>query len=83
MSTPPTLRDKFYGCICGVHIGSAMAAPVEGWPWQRIQADVHTHLREPGQEYKEDIGSGLDAAAAGGFTAVCPMPITADSPSNA
>jgi len=42
--------------------------------------DLHVHLREPGQEYKEDIGSGLDAAAAGGFTAVCPMPNT--SPTN-
>ncbi len=38
--------------------------------------DLHVHFREPGQEYKEDIGSGLDAAAAGGFTAVCPMPNT-------
>ena len=38
--------------------------------------DLHVHLREPGQEYKEDIGSGLDAAAVGGFTAVCPMPNT-------
>ena len=26
-----TLRDKFYGCICGAHIGSAMGAAVEGW----------------------------------------------------
>lgn len=38
--------------------------------------DLHVHLREPGQEYKEDIASGLRAAAAGGFTAVCPMPNT-------
>ena len=38
--------------------------------------DLHVHLREPGQEYKEDIASGLDAAASGGFTAVCPMPNT-------
>ena len=38
--------------------------------------DMHVHLREPGQEYKEDIASGLNAAAAGGFTAVCPMPNT-------
>jgi len=38
--------------------------------------DLHVHLREPGQEYKEDIASGLNAAAAGGFTAVCPMPNT-------
>ncbi len=38
--------------------------------------DVHVHLREPGFEYKEDIASGCEAAAAGGFTAVCPMPNT-------
>jgi len=38
--------------------------------------DVHVHLREPGQEYKETIESGLRAAAAGGFTAVCAMPNT-------
>jgi len=35
--------------------------------------DLHTHLREPGQEYKEDIASGGRAAAAGGFTAVACM----------
>jgi dihydroorotase len=38
--------------------------------------DLHTHLREPGQEYKEDIATGTRAAAAGGFTAVCSMPNT-------
>ncbi len=38
--------------------------------------DLHAHLREPGQEYKEDIRSGLAAAAAGGFTDVCVMPNT-------
>jgi len=38
--------------------------------------DVHVHLREPGQEYKETIESGLKAAARGGFTAVCSMPNT-------
>jgi len=38
--------------------------------------DLHAHFREPGQEYKEDIASGLRAAAAGGFTAVCAMPNT-------
>lgn len=38
--------------------------------------DLHTHLREPGQEYKEDLRSGLAAAAAGGFTDVCAMPNT-------
>jgi dihydroorotase len=35
--------------------------------------DLHTHLREPGQEYKEDIASGGSAAAAGGFSAVACM----------
>ncbi len=38
--------------------------------------DLHVHLREPGQEYKETIETGLRAAAKGGFTAVCPMPNT-------
>jgi len=38
--------------------------------------DMHAHLREPGQEYKEDLRSGLAAAAAGGFTDVCVMPNT-------
>lgn len=38
--------------------------------------DIHVHLREPGQEYKETIASGLKAAAHGGFTAVCSMPNT-------
>jgi dihydroorotase len=38
--------------------------------------DVHTHLREPGQEWKEDIATGSRAAAAGGYTAVVAMPNT-------
>ncbi|MBW2453159.1 MAG: dihydroorotase [Deltaproteobacteria bacterium] len=38
--------------------------------------DLHVHFREPGHEYKEDIASGLAAAAAGGFGHVCPMPNT-------
>jgi dihydroorotase len=39
--------------------------------------DLHVHLREPGQAYKETIASGTAAAAAGGFTSVCTMPNTA------
>jgi dihydroorotase len=39
--------------------------------------DLHTHLREPGQEYKEDIASGGRAAVAGGFTTVACMANTA------
>ena len=38
--------------------------------------DPHVHLREPGQEHKEDIQTGTRAAAAGGFTSVCCMPNT-------
>lgn len=38
--------------------------------------DMHVHLREPGQEDKEDIESGCNAAAAGGFTGVACMPNT-------
>jgi len=38
--------------------------------------DIHTHLREPGREDKETIATGTRAAAAGGFTSVCPIPNT-------
>src|SRR3989454_5730908 len=38
--------------------------------------DMHAHLREPGDEYKETIASGAAAAIAGGFTTVCAMPNT-------
>jgi dihydroorotase len=38
--------------------------------------DLHTHLREPGQEYKETIETGAQAAIAGGWTSVCAMPNT-------
>jgi dihydroorotase len=38
--------------------------------------DMHAHFREPGQEYKEDISTGLRAAAAGGYAHVCAMPNT-------
>ena len=45
--------------------------------------DLHVHLREPGQGYKETIATGTAAAVAGGFTSVCCMPNTSpviDSP---
>jgi len=41
--------------------------------------DLHVHLREPGFEHKETIETGSKAAAAGGFTTVCPMPNTKPS----
>jgi dihydroorotase len=38
--------------------------------------DLHCHLRDPGQEYRETIETGLEAAARGGFTTLCAMPNT-------
>ena len=64
-------------------IGASLAAPADA---QRLAAsglivapgfiDLHTHLREPGQEHKETIASGARAAARGGFTTICAMPNT-------
>jgi dihydroorotase len=62
---------------------AALGPELEGVPEEVIEADglwlapglvdLHTHLREPGQEYKENIASGTRAAAKGGFTTVCCM----------
>ena len=38
--------------------------------------DLHSHLREPGFEYKETVATATAAAAAGGFTTICAMPNT-------
>lgn len=38
--------------------------------------DMHVHLREPGEEHKEDMRSGIMAAVSGGFTGICTMPNT-------
>lgn len=67
-------------------VGRGAAEGITGERVQRIDCrgrwvvpgfvDLHVHFREPGQEYKEDIASGLSAAARGGYTAVCPMPNT-------
>ncbi|HXF39261.1 MAG TPA: dihydroorotase [Blastocatellia bacterium] len=45
--------------------------------------DLHVHLREPGDEYKETIASGVAAAVAGGFTSICTMPNTTPVNDNA
>ena len=45
--------------------------------------DLHTHLREPGYEDKETIGTGVLAAARGGFTTICCMPNTSPAIDNA
>src|SRR6202046_2589633 len=45
--------------------------------------DMHVHLREPGFEHAETIETGARAAAAGGFTSICPMPNTSPINDNA
>ncbi|MGH9389291.1 MAG: amidohydrolase family protein, partial [Vicinamibacteria bacterium] len=77
---------------------AAIARPEEGRirvePGDRVVAasglwvapgliDLHTHLREPGQEHKETIRSGTAAAAAGGFTSVVCMANTEPANDNA
>jgi dihydroorotase len=58
-------------CPEGVPVYDAAGAYVSpGW------MDMHVHLREPGQEHKETIATGAQAAAAGGFTDVACMPNT-------
>jgi ADP-ribosylglycohydrolase len=41
-----SLPEKFFGCIAGCHIGSAMGAPVEGWSYERIERE-HGMLDKP------------------------------------
>jgi dihydroorotase len=63
--------------------GGAEIIDAEGLVVAPGLVDIHVHLREPGQGYKETIASGTAAAAAGGFTTVCAMPNTVpvnDSP---
>src|SRR6478609_3251561 len=45
--------------------------------------DMHVHLREPGQEHKETVATGVASAVAGGFTAVACMPNTTPVNDNA
>ena len=45
--------------------------------------DLHTHLRDPGFEWKETVASGGTAAARGGFTTICAMPNTDPAQDNA
>jgi dihydroorotase len=68
-------------------VGPGAGDALVGWPSARVVegagrwllpalVEIHAHLREPGFEHKEDIGSGLLAAAAGGYARVCAMPNT-------
>src|SRR5258708_29211287 len=62
------------GALKGVKVRETIAAA--GLVVAPGLVDVHVHLREPGQTYKESIATGTAAAAAGGFTSVVAMPNT-------
>ena len=59
---------------CPANADGASVAQVPGCLIVPGFVDVHVHFRQPGFEYKETIFSGSSAAAAGGYTTVCPMP---------
>jgi dihydroorotase len=59
-----------------IHIDGAETFDASGLIVAPGFIDLHVHLREPGEEYKETIASGASAAVAGGFTSICAMPNT-------
>jgi dihydroorotase len=56
--------------------GAEVFEVTAGWIVAPGLIDIHVHLREPGQEHKETIATGVASAVAGGFTAVACMPNT-------
>src|SRR3990170_5125578 len=84
---PATSIDGIYDIfVIGGRIASIKPSekePPVGEGWEIIDCmgllvipglvDLHTHLREPGEEYKETIKTGTEAAAAGGVTSVLCM----------
>ena len=76
--TDIAIRDGFVDAV-GIGIDAPPGAQVidaRGLIVTPGFVDLHTHLREPGFEYRETIATGTAAAAAGGFTTVCAMPNT-------
>jgi len=76
-------NGRFENMDVAIHQGRIVSLPQEGSSVVQLDnnclivpgfVDVHVHLREPGFSYKETIYSGTNAAAAGGYTAVCAMP---------
>ncbi|MBW2268260.1 MAG: dihydroorotase [Deltaproteobacteria bacterium] len=80
---PASERDEIADVLCVDGRIEAVGAELDGRGAEIFDAegqwvapgfvDLHCHLREPGQEYKEDIASGGRAAVAGGFTTVACM----------
>jgi dihydroorotase len=56
--------------------GAEVFEVARGWIVAPGLIDIHVHLREPGQEHKETVATGVRSAVAGGFTAVACMPNT-------
>lgn len=56
--------------------GDAHEVRLEGLHASPGWVDLRAHFRDPGEEYKQGLLNGLDAAAAGGFTAVAVLPST-------
>ncbi len=84
---PATNTDGDFDVLAedGVIVRVGKALPVDGaevfeiargWIVAPGLIDMHVHLREPGQEHKETVATGVRAAVAGGFTAVACMPNT-------
>jgi len=67
---------RIAGLERGISVDDATEIDVSGLVVCPGFLDIHVHLREPGQEWKETIASGTRAAARGGFTAVACMPNT-------
>ena len=68
MVTPDTCRSAF------VSVFPSLTDKISDYVFLPGFCDVHVHFREPGFSYKETIASGSNAAAHGGYTAVCTMP---------
>ncbi len=68
MVTPDTCRSAF------VSVFPSLADKISNYVFLPGFCDVHVHFREPGFSYKETIATGSNAAAHGGYTAVCTMP---------
>ena len=77
-------EGRIAGVGAGVAPGEAEVIDIAGSVICPGFVDLHVHLREPGREDEETIRSGSEAAARGGFTAICSMPNTdpvCDNPS--
>jgi dihydroorotase len=82
--TDIVIRDGKIGSIGAANVSGIPVFDATGLVVAPGFFDIHVHLREPGTEEAETIASGGNAAVAGGFTAVAPMPNTTppnDNPS--